>query len=74
MRPLGIRFRDVPLRWQSDEHNHPAIRYIIYAIRAKFEAIVNELRQSLEIITSPRMGFTRDDEAGVEMTICDEQG
>jgi len=62
-----LRFRNVPLNW--DEGNHPAVRYIMYAIRAEFEAVINEITKSLEVVASPRIGFARDDTTGLELIL-----
>jgi hypothetical protein len=63
-----LRFRNVPLRY-SDGSDHPATRYVIYAIRCRFDAVVNEVRQVMNVVAVPKMNFTQDDETGVELAL-----
>lgn len=60
-------FRHFPLSF--DEGEHPAVRYIMYAIRAEFDAMINQIRASLNVTASPSIAFIRDDETGLEMTV-----
>jgi len=41
----------------------------MYAIRAEFEAVINEITKSLEVVASPRIGFARDDTTGLELIL-----
>jgi hypothetical protein len=63
-----LRFRNVPLQWRCDE-DHPALRYIVYALCSKYFAVVRELRRNLEVVDAPGIEFVRDDENHLEWSL-----
>jgi hypothetical protein len=63
-----LRFRNVPLEWTNDRH--PSERYVMYAIRSRFDAIVRSAVQLLNLVDHPpRLIFIYDDEERVEMAL-----
>jgi hypothetical protein len=63
-----LRFRSVCLRY-LDGSDHPAIRYVIYAIRCRFDAIVEEVTKALDVVDHPQMKFAQDDDNGLELAL-----
>jgi hypothetical protein len=61
-----LRFRNVPLRY-SDGSDHPATRCVMYAIRCRFEAIINQVKKVMDAAPIPKVNFTQDDEKGLEL-------
>jgi len=66
--PELLRFRDVPLKWTNDRH--PSERYVMYAIRSKFDAVVGSAVRLLNVVDRPpRLIFIQDDEERLEMAL-----
>ena len=63
-----LRFRSVCLRY-LDGSDHPAIRYVIYAIRCRFDAIIKEVTKALDVVDHPQMKFAQDDDNGLELAL-----
>jgi hypothetical protein len=62
-------FRNVPLAWPNDG-DHPAIRYIIYAIHSKYQQILRDLGNELEVVDATRFEFLHDDDNQVEWSVA----
>jgi hypothetical protein len=70
--PELLRFRNVPLEWTNDRH--PSERYVMYAIRSKFDTVVASVAQSLDLVDRPpRLIFIQDDEERLEMALSTSQ-
>jgi hypothetical protein len=52
-----------------DGSDHPAIRYVIYAIRCRFDAIIKEVTKALDVVDHPQMKFAQDDDNGLELAL-----
>jgi hypothetical protein len=49
--------------------DHPALRHIIYSIRCRFDAVVDEVKQSMNVANVPQLNFVRDDDSGLELAL-----
>jgi hypothetical protein len=67
-----LRFRKLPLRY-SDGSDHPATRYVMYAIRCRFDAVINQVKQVMNVAAAPKMNFTQDDDAGLELALSNSR-
>jgi hypothetical protein len=64
-----VRYRGVCLKY-TEGSDHPSIRYVIYALRRRFDAIVDEVTKALDVVGDlPQMKLTQDDDTGLELTL-----